>query len=80
MITKSSVANDKLESRKQAAQRIGCSVRTLIRAERRGELTPIRLSSHMIRYRSADIERWIEQAHDVSNTQLWLSSTASSAA
>ncbi|HPY31120.1 MAG TPA: helix-turn-helix domain-containing protein [Verrucomicrobiota bacterium] len=44
-----------LLSRKQTADLLGVSTRTLRRMERRGELDPIRISSRLVRYSASQI-------------------------
>ena len=56
------IGNDLLQSRQEVAHLVGCCTRTVVRAEKRGELKAVRLSSRMTRYRASDIERWIKNA------------------
>ena len=51
--------SDRLYSRREIAAQVGCCARTVVRAEKRGELMPLRLSSRLIRYRASDVARWI---------------------
>ena len=53
------IESDPLHSRREIATQIGCCVRTIVRAEKRGELIPVRLSTRLIRYRASDVARWL---------------------
>ena len=46
----------------QVYSRMGCCLMTIKRAEKRGELHPIRINSHFLRYRESEIARWIADA------------------
>jgi len=61
-------SDDILESRREVAQRIGCSTKTIQRAERRGELNPVRLNSRLIRYRVSDVREWIARSQNPPRT------------
>jgi predicted DNA-binding transcriptional regulator AlpA len=55
-----------LWSTKQVAQRVGCKEVT-VRSWRRGNLGPpyIKISARQVKYRSEDVERWLEnQTHN----------------
>lgn len=54
--------NDILESRNDVARRVGCCTKTIMRAEARGELIPLRLSSRLVRYRRSDVDAWLRRA------------------
>ena len=47
-----------LVSRKQLAKLMGVSTETLKRAERRGELRPLKFNARLLRYKMEDIARW----------------------
>jgi len=53
---------EKYVSRQELAARMGCCLMTIKRAEKRGELHPIRINSHFLRYRESEIARWIADA------------------
>lgn len=47
-------------TRREVALRYRCSVRTVIRMDKRKEgATPVRVGPRMIRYREADVERYL---------------------
>ena len=53
-------AQDRLLKTPEVAQRYDCSVRTVIRMRERGEgPEPVRIGPRMIRYREADVERYL---------------------
>ncbi|MEA3189039.1 MAG: Helix-turn-helix domain [Chthoniobacter sp.] len=58
-------STDQLESRREVAARVRCHPKTIARAEVRGELTPIKFNSRLIRYRRSDVDRWIADARSV---------------
>jgi len=51
-----------LQSRGQVAALVGCHPRTIQRAEKNGELQPIKFNARLIRYRLSDVLAWIERA------------------
>jgi len=51
-----------LITRCEVAHRIGCHPKTIQRAERRGELTPLKFNSRLVRYRRTDVDAWINHA------------------
>lgn len=53
---------DPLLSREEVARQVGCSTRTVIRAEKRGDLAAMKMSSRMTRYRASAVQRWINRA------------------
>jgi len=57
---------DILDSRSEVARRIGCSPKTIQRAERRGEIVPIRFNARLVRYRRSDVDTWIANARALS--------------
>jgi predicted DNA-binding transcriptional regulator AlpA len=53
-------AQDPMLKKPEVAKRYGCSVRTVIRMEKRGEgPKPVRIGPRMIRYRKSDVERYL---------------------
>lgn len=54
--------SDILESRCEVARRIGCHPKTIQRAERRGELLPIKFNARLVRYRRSEVDAWIANA------------------
>lgn len=57
-----------LLTRKEVARLLSCCTRTVTRREAAGELTPIRLSARMIRYRISEVEALIAQAEGQATT------------
>lgn len=51
-----------LITRAEAALRLGVSTKTIQRYEKQGRLIAIRLSSHVVRYDAADLEKLIQQS------------------
>jgi len=51
-----------LVSRKNVAEMATCHVRTVVRAERRGELTAIKFSPRLVRYTAEDVRAWIQRS------------------
>ena len=58
----STPALDRLVSRKQVADAVPCSIRTVARAELRGELPAIKLSPRLERSKVSDVEAWIDRS------------------
>ena len=55
-------SGENLISRKDTAARLGVCGRTVLNLEKRGLLQSVRLSLRCVKYRSADIEKLINQA------------------
>ena len=53
---------DSLVSRKKLAQIIGCSIKTIERAEQKGLITAIKFNSRLLRYRLSEVQSWINSA------------------
>jgi len=54
--------DDILLSRKDISKLAHVHPKTVARAEARGELTPIRFNSRLVRYRKSNVIRWIANA------------------
>jgi predicted site-specific integrase-resolvase len=52
---------DRVRTRKETAERLRISVRTLSRMERRGEIQRIRISHRVYGYRDSAIEKFLEE-------------------
>jgi predicted site-specific integrase-resolvase len=52
---------DCVRTRKETAERLRISVRTLSRMERRGEIQRIRISDRIFGYRDSAIEKFLEE-------------------
>jgi predicted DNA-binding transcriptional regulator AlpA len=50
-----------LLSRAKIAQIADCCTRTVIRAEQRGDLNPIRLGPKLVRYDTREVMAWIQR-------------------
>lgn len=55
--------SENLKSRKDVANILGVSVKTVYRLERKGLLHSISLSARCVRYREADLAQLISDAH-----------------
>jgi excisionase family DNA binding protein len=53
---------EKLGSRGEVAALVGCHPRTIQRAEKRGELHPIKFNARLIRYKLSEVLEWIENS------------------
>jgi predicted DNA-binding transcriptional regulator AlpA len=52
---------DRIRSRKQVAEQLGISTRTLDRLQERGELPPrVKISNRLVGYRASEIERYLQ--------------------
>lgn len=53
-------AQERLLKRTEVAKRLGCSVRTVMRMDKRGEgVEPVRVGPRMIRYRESEVLRYL---------------------
>lgn len=64
LVTKRPAQGFILLSRWQVAEKLGVSLDTVKRMEKRGQLKPIRLNSRMVRYRLNEVDSMME-AHEV---------------
>jgi excisionase family DNA binding protein len=51
-----------LVTRKEVADLVRVSTKTVQRAERRGELIPVKFNSRLVRYHRSDVDAWIAKA------------------
>ena len=52
---------DRIRTRKQVAEYLGFSTRTLTRMETRGELPPrVQITERIFGYRDSDLSKWVE--------------------
>ena len=56
------VTADRLLTATQVADRLACSLRTVWRMVRRGELVaPVRLNRKLVRWKAGDLDRWLRE-------------------